>query len=148
MKKLNNFFNVVLCVLFSLIALDSCDSDPVVNAQIQDIGQPVCISQNPVTDGDEVYLSINPLFFDEKGDIIKGESVSDHGIGIPMVRYYIDDKPVGHSNKKSEQFAVKYLVSGLSAGSHTLRAIAEPQEKGVDMHISYTPTQFTVLEKK
>lgn len=133
-----SLFFVVFAVLFQ-----GCKEEIIVS-----INGTATISKNPVKNGDDVYLSIGKISFDKDGNVIVDLDyhtvINGKEYGIPRVRYFIDDKEVGTSNSRKENYACKYHVAGLQVGEHVLRAEAEPQEDETTFTGEYQSMVFTV----
>lgn len=164
MKKILQKTVIALFVVASCIGQTACcDSTPEANVPIKGT---VTISENPVKNGDTVFLSIgsipkDSIDIDSGGNghtIIKNTSISVslsmieyNGEwytynSVPMVHYYIDDIEVGNSNEYNRYYGFLYKVSGLSVGEHTLSAKAAPQSNYVKFIGEYTSTKFTVAK--
>lgn len=150
MKKIVLFFKKLAYVAIAFIissGFSSCRDDED-TAQISLFGK-VVSSKDNVHNGEEIFLSIGNVNIGGSVGIgvQNGTTINGKEIGIPRVHYYVDNKEVGDSNDKSTQFQIKYTVTGLSVGSHTVYATAEPQEKGTTFIGSYTSSTFNVIEE-
>lgn len=134
MKKDFAFFAIVFIAVLCTGLISCCEKDEEVNLSVQSsFSSTISSSSYFVKNGETIELTTNV-----KGEI-NGKPV------LFTVDYFCDDNKIGTSKDSTNNYLVKYLVEGLSIGTHKLTSKSSYKTGTTNLSSSATRS-FTVTE--
>lgn len=132
--------SVMIAMLCTFIFVLGCDKTEV-SGSISISGK-VDVSPSIAKVGDEVTITILGI-----DDFLKGSSTNINGKEtLKSIVYYIDGDEISESSDRVSKFTIKYKVSELAVGAHTVTARCESNFKDVVIKENISSGSLTIEE--